>query len=652
MSDASRGVQRLIVAALILFLVLVLLLPLALFSYGQVFRYSVGPSEVAASFTLERRDGIAYSFFNRVLLFSDTTSYEFTHTGYRSEALEFVRDSEQRAFHIELAPLPGYLDIVLSDEFPVTVKVDGQEQNVLSSIELARGNHIVTLLRGNSELVSESIEIQGFGASQQLEFDLAKHQAFLRISTQPTSAMIELNGTVIGTGNFEGGIVTGQSRLAVKRQGYESQIFDFTPNMSDTIDLGTVTLTPSPVSLSVSTIPSNASLLLDGKFVGESDTTFEVQPLKAFELVVRKPGYHEHRMVLKPEIGQNLSRTINFEQETVRFSIQIRPHGTIVVNGISQGNAPQTLDVYPGDVVEARSDGLSTQAFTVDSAHSADQSRSFELFAPADHAYRFAPEKQKVSGNLELIRFPPLRFRRSVDSETKQVADIELNRPFYLGATEVTIEAYNLYRASTTAAASKRPVINVSWVDAAKFCNWLSTKHDLTPFYVISAYNVLDAIDISSLGFRLPTEAEWEAGASFDWRSNRVFEPYEWGSTSTIPIAFGNLAGGEVSKTRARYLAEFLDNHVRGAPVASYRPNFNGLHDMTGNVAEWVHDYYEIVRETDTGPDYLGPKIGFTHVVKGSSYETDDLSEVATHFRRFEIGKKETVGFRVARWIY
>ena len=642
---------RLFTAGLVVAFAIVAALSFGLFSLSEVYQYSVGPPEIESSYEITHQSGSAFAFFDRIVVFSDEATYEVTSPGYASESVSIQSQSDQRFFFVELQPLPGYLDIVVTDEFPVSIHVNGELTTRLTGIELERGRHVVTLVRGDTKLASYAVDIEGFGNPQEILIDLSAYQAVLNVATKPRSATITLNGTTLGEGTFEGGVPAVASQLQIQATGYDAKTIDIAFERGETIDLGTVALDPSPINTTIVTNPSSASVLVDGSFVGESVASFTLLPGHSYELVVRKPGYREHRAVLTPEIGKDISQSIDFEQKTIRVDVQVSPSASVYVNGIEKGTSPLTIDVYPGDVIEARSEGLTPQSKTMSEKHGEHQSISFELLEPSKHAYHFAPERSTVTGGLELVRFPPVRFEKSTGLDSDETMSIEITRPFYLGTTEVTIDAYRLYQSSVQGPA-KHPITDISWTDAVKFCNWLSTQHGLQPFYRVSPSDVVEGIDVNSLGFRLPTESEWETGAGFNWRSELVLEPFEWGSSQTIPVAFGNLAGRETAKIRSRHFDSFTDNHETEAPVASYLPNANGLYDTTGNVSEWTHDYFQIRRETSGGPDYLGPRTGFANVVKGSNYQTHSINEVVTSFREFETGKRSTLGFRIARWIY
>ena len=99
----------------------------------------------------------------------------------------------------------------------------------------------------------------------------------------------------------------------------------------------------------------------------------------------------------------------------------------------------------------------------------------------------------------------------------------------------------------------RRPAINVSWRDTQDYVAWLSGKTGET--------------------FRLPTEAEWEYAARAGTTT-----AYHWGDDIGIGNARCGACEGE---------GVYID---RTAHVGSFAPNAFGLHDMHGNVAEWVQD--------------------------------------------------------------
>ena len=418
MSEAARTVvasksQRLLVGVVVFAVAAIILLPIGLLSFGEAFTYTVGPTDMSADISVQKKRGTAFAIFGRVLVYSDTVAYEVSSPGFESATLELSRGSNQRAFHVELNPLPGYLDVVTNSEVPITVEINGVAQSTLSNIKLAPGTYAVTAMKGSQALVSKSVEIEGFGKTQQVDFDLSNYRAFLRIATNPRTATIAIDGVVVGQGLYDGGIASGSSRIELKNPGYAVKSMNIAAEMSQRIDLGTVALSPSSVRLTLSSVPSGASVLLDGKFVGETDTQINLTPLRKYELSVRKPGFSEHRAIIVPSIGKNLTRKVDFDRKTIQVDVKVNPRGTVSVNGIAKGNAPVSMQVHDGDVIEAGGAGLAPQSATVELSKGSKQSFTFDLYEPAQHAYRFAPKQLTVAGNLQLTRFPALRYQKN-----------------------------------------------------------------------------------------------------------------------------------------------------------------------------------------------------------------------------------------------
>lgn len=118
------------------------------------------------------------------------------------------------------------------------------------------------------------------------------------------------------------------------------------------------------------------------------------------------------------------------------------------------------------------------------------------------------------------------------------------------------------------------PVICVSWADATAYAAWLADK--------------------TGKPYRLPSEAEWEYAARAGTTTARYWEvadprdsACEYGSVSDLKLA----AGLGLSDAPDNVF-QCEDGFVFTAPVGRFRANAFGLHDMLGNVSEWVADCY------------------------------------------------------------
>jgi len=143
---------------------------------------------------------------------------------------------------------------------------------------------------------------------------------------------------------------------------------------------------------------------------------------------------------------------------------------------------------------------------------------------------------------------------------------------FALAPYPVTRELYCAVRdaAPTSAAGPLTPMTEVSWREAAQFCNQLSQATGLEACY--SMGDDPDALDVvrdrGADGYRLPSEAEWEYACRAESSDVR------YGELDEIAWHRGNSGGGVHD-------------------VATKAPNAWGLHDMIGNVWEWCWDLYD-----------------------------------------------------------
>jgi len=227
------------------------------------------------------------------------------------------------------------------------------------------------------------------------------------------------------------------------------------------------------------------------------------------------------------------------------------------------------------------------------------------------------------------------------DSDERPIHMVTFTYNFYIGKYEVTFDEYDTFCEATGRSKpsdngwgrENRPVVNVSWNDAIAYCNWLSEKEDLPKAYDSSG-NLLDkdgkvTADITKvLGYRLPTEAEWEYAA----RGGNKSKGYKYsGSNSVDDVAWYDPNSGEMTQE-----------------VGKKTPNELGLHDMSGNVWEWCSDWYEAYSNSAQTNPYNTS--GSSRVVRGGSwFHFASNARVASRTGSSATGTDRSLGFRIAR---
>jgi formylglycine-generating enzyme required for sulfatase activity len=196
----------------------------------------------------------------------------------------------------------------------------------------------------------------------------------------------------------------------------------------------------------------------------------------------------------------------------------------------------------------------------------------------------------------------------------------EVTNGEYARFTEATgrRKPYHWIGGKVPAGREKFPVYNVTWDDAVAYCQ--------------------------SVGKRLPTEAEWERAA----RGGVEKAMFPWGAElGARRGGEDSAAGAEPPAKRARY------GFPNGpAAVGSFAPNGFGLYDVTGNLWEWVADWYGqnyYAVSPDKNPQ--GPPTGLYRVIRGGGWSDVDERILALHYRNFtnQDLPSSTVGIRCAR---
>lgn len=200
-------------------------------------------------------------------------------------------------------------------------------------------------------------------------------------------------------------------------------------------------------------------------------------------------------------------------------------------------------------------------------------------------------------------------------------APVPIAKPFYIGKYEVTREEWRVCQVAKACRevdagiieGDRHPISGVTYADAEAYVKWLSSQEGLG-------------------GFRLPTEVEWEHAA-------------RGGSSSGLGPAESvrelcEFANGADASLKTLVWANPLCNDGKGrgtTSVGSYRPNGYGVHDMQGNVWEWVDACLD-------APACTG------RIAKGGSWRSGPDALRIGSFQSFPATlAKATVGFRVAR---
>jgi len=220
--------------------------------------------------------------------------------------------------------------------------------------------------------------------------------------------------------------------------------------------------------------------------------------------------------------------------------------------------------------------------------------------------------------SLAYVWIPPGTFQMGCapgesecTDDEKPAHQVTITRGFWMGRTEVTVDAYKRFAAATGRGMppeptlldralnpgwghGSQPIVGVTWDDAAAYCRWARG--------------------------RLPTEAEWEYAAR-GGGSGVGYEALDAVAWYADNSGRSHLDAAAILAANEDYARRIRANENGPHPVGSKAPNALGLHDMWGNVWEWVQDWYgrNYYRQSPS-QDPQGPSSGEYRALRGGSW--------------------------------
>lgn len=309
------------------------------------------------------------------------------------------------------------------------------------------------------------------------------------------------------------------------------------------------------------------------------------------------------------------------------------PDATVrIVANASRGYEPG-MEMLPGDYrVEVSAPGYESREVTV--AHGADGPTILEVILErvVQAIEEFSDALASGGQGPEMVVIPAGGFRmgcvsgQDCNDDEFPVHDVTIHQVFAVSKYEVTFDQWDAcvtsggcrgYRSDDEGWGRGRfPVINVSWDDAQEYVAWLSQQTGQT--------------------YRLLSETQWEyvarAGSS---------SAYTWGNT--------------IGPNRANCSSSSAgcgDQWRNTAPVGSFQANAFGVHDMHGNVSEWVEDCWNdsYVGAPSDGSAWRSGACGERRVLRGGSWNGISRTLRSSQRDWYSNGNQYSfVGFRVAR---
>ncbi len=625
-------------------------------------------SEPQAESTVITSGSFNLELGGRFLLRPGNYTVELFRPGYHllSQDLEVTTRQDQQ-FRLGLEKLPGLLSVYSVPENGAMVLLDGVEvgETPLKELEVAAGSHTLRIEAPRYQSVQQDLEIQGMAIAQSLELTMSPAWAEVTVSSTPPGAEILVDGELLGRTPSTVEILEGPHDLTLSLPGHKSWTEHLEVRANEPLKLDNVELVAADGLVRIRSNPAGARITVNGSYRGQTPLDLALAPGKTYRLRLGKAGYQTVTRSVAVESGKDTKLNIELPAFLGEVRILSNPgNATVYADGRELGptGSAYALPALP-QRLEVRKTGYAPYVLTVTPRPGFAQEVEAVLQTLEQSRVASIPRIINSSSGHDLRLLQPGRFgmgssrREQGRRSNESLRQVEITRRYYLSTREVTNAQFREFKEQHRSEPFKDldlnrddyPVSGVSWSDAVEYCNWLSKRDGLPEAYTRQGDN-WKLVRPANQGYRLPTEAEWAWAARYQGGVAEIKFP--WGDSMPPNSGAGNFADITARKILPLYLEDYNDGYAAAAPVAKFTANAMGMHDLGGNVAEWMHDYYQTYpgasKNVVTDPE--GPPSGEMHVIRGSSWRHGSMSELRFAYRDFDKEARPDLGFRVARF--
>jgi formylglycine-generating enzyme required for sulfatase activity len=650
-------------AALVFVIVSVVLL--FLFSAKSVV-VSTAPSSANISIT----GGFHFKLGDHWLMRSGDYQVQATLAGYYPIKQSFTvtgQQNQQQSFSFNA--LPGELLILSNAGVDVLVSIDGKAAVLSQGVikDIAAGEHQLSVTADSYFEHQSSIDIIGKQQRQTLSVELTPAWAAVTINSKPLGAQVFHQQVLLGITPLTTNLLEGEQLIQIEKSGYQSMQHEISVVAGQRQDINAVKLFKHKGRLSLTSKPSGLSVTLGDQYLGTTPLSVEVMPDQQQTLLLFKDGYQSQQSTLLVPSGESITKHFQLHQIVAQMNFKVIPQDALLyVDDRLMGRANQKITL-PSKQQSIRIEKTGYVSYQASLLPKPDVNQVLDVRLKTIEQAKWENMKPLITtasgSQLKLFKtndvFEMGASRREQGRRANEVKRrVQLTKPFYLGLMEISNKEFRQFEREHSSGHVKgnslnstdQPVVEVTWLQAAQFCNWLSLKEKLTPVYQIEAERLL-SFELNNNGYRLPTEAEWA------WASRYVegkMIKFSWGSSLPPGNGAGNFADISGAPILGTILPSYNDKFITTAPIGAFAKNEKGIYDLSGNVAEWLHDYYQISTGTSlkTKKDPVGPKSGDYHLIRGSSWAHGSQTTLRLSFRDYGKTKRNDVGFRIAKYAH
>ena len=531
---------------------------------------------------------------------------------------------------------------VTSEPEGAVIRIDGRQRGLtpMERLEVDAGSHRLEVVHSHYAPYVEGIRVSR-GDHESRHVVLEPGEGVFSLLSNPRNAWVEVDGRRVGRTPTQHTVVSGPH---VIRMGLEERHIveeTHTVRHGQILEVNFNLNIDPHGSLTITTRPRNARI----EFVGE-DLAYEPgMRLRIGEYAIRvsRSGYKAQEFRYRVRYGNNL-HDVSLEREYGRLVVQTAQQDTDVTVAIDDGGGVKrstyrdAMTIPTGSVeVRARATGYRTQVKTI-------------RMGPNGATVRFDLQPMQVTIGAEfqdrlasggegpvMVVVPPGEFTMGDANGSfseKPARRVRLTQPFAVSKFEITIGEYLEFADATNRAVSAQVEVDkpshamayVTFEDASRYAAWLSTQ--------------------TGHHYRVPSEAEWEYFTRGGTQTD-----YFFGNDPLKLCEYANMADLATRKVYREWdVIRCDDGAVRPGPVGRYKPNPFGLHDVYGNVSEWVMDcgMPNYARApTDGSPAEEAVGCG-TRGIRGGSWDST-AGEARSANRNTATGANDDRGIRLVR---
>ncbi len=632
------------------------------FIVSQGTRIDVFPEEAGTQAEISVSGGIGFTVGDTVYSLFAAPEITVSASGFKTAIKQIDKDALGRSFRVDLFELPGRLFAytTLSDmklAAGISWLIDGSKVDMGGSVEveLEPGEYKLIMSHPYFALEEKSFEILR-DQDTELQFNPKYIEGTLNIDSVPTGAKVFLGDREVGVTPLEQKVLGGEFQVKVVAENYQDVVEKLLVTRNDSNLVRNYKLKLKQATVKVDLKPPGGSLLLDGIRV---ESPFSVDATLEHKLVYMKPGYYSEKKKILLAADEELQLSFALKTELGKVAVVSNPNAAVIIGGKDYGQTPLTLNLPAiAHRITLQKKGFRTITKVVTPKSGSTQRISVRLVSEKQAKLQEAPAQYTNKAGIQLKLFRPNdTFTMGAPrSEKGQRANefqrrVQLNKPFYASLYEITNSQFAKFNSGKAIGGGNNPVTTVSWQEVAKYCNWLSKKENLSPFYQLAG-GYITGFNSNSDGYRLLSEAEWEWLARKANRKKTTM--FVWGASSVMQPNTANIADESAQGQVRFYVPRYTDGYSGIAPVGSFSQEISGLYDLGGNVSEWVHDIYSITppKSESLAVNPLGVQSGNSHVIKGSNFRSGNITTLRPAFREGLNSGRDDLGFRIGRYLY